>query len=213
LAGCVLAQPVLAQEDDGSCRNGMFAEENNEFGVARVVGAGRLYFLQDLDGCPNATAACRQRAYVITGDRLVTGRSKGAYVCAYFPNSGGGSAGWVDRSRLRAETVNPRPTLAAWAGTWKDFDNRVTLSSVRGGLEVEGEAFWPSANPSLEERPGGPNTGEIGGRLELDGNRAFEPECRVRFMLLGRYLIVADPTRSCDGFNVAFTGVYLRARR
>lgn len=74
-------------------------------------------------------------------------------------------------------------------------------------------AYWPSASPSPEQRPGGPNMGEIGGLVSLSGSTAFEPECKVTFHLLGDILIASDPTRHCDGMNVTLSGVYLRKKR
>lgn len=213
-ATLVLAGPARAEgEDDGMCRNGLFAEQNSSFGLARVTGAGRAHFLQDMDSCPNDSAACRQKAYLVTGDRVVTGRSKGAYVCAFFTNAGGGSAGWMAKSRLAALPVNPRPAPAAWLGRWADGDNWVRFGRLgTKGLRVDGMAWWPSANPSPEQRPGGPNMGEVSGPLRLMSNRAFEPGCAITFHLLGDVLVVSDPERRCDGMNVTFSGVYLRKR-
>src|SRR5262245_24968990 len=85
IPACFAANSARAQDDDGFCRNGMFGEENRDFGVAVVGGKERLHFLEDMNGCPNETASCRMRSYVIAGDRLVTGREKGDYVCAYYP--------------------------------------------------------------------------------------------------------------------------------
>jgi hypothetical protein len=206
------AGTALAQTDDGFCRNGMFAEENTTFGLARIVGKGKSRFYEDMKGCPVATAACLQKSYVLPGDRVVTGRSKGEFVCAFYPNKVGGSAGWMPRSRLAAIRVDPAPPLARWLGRWSEYDNWVRFTRKRNGLHVEGEAFWPSANPPLSVRPGGPNMGGVVGPVTVSGNRAFEPECKVSFHLLGDILVVADPSRHCDGMNVAFTGVYQRSR-
>jgi hypothetical protein len=213
LGVCVLhASPALAREDDGSCRNGMFAEENENFGLARVIGRGSARFYEDMGICPAQSAACLQKSYVVPGDRVVTGRSKGAFVCAYFPNKGGGSAGWMLRARLAPIPANPSPPLSVWLGRWENFDDWVVFRRKGHQLAVEGQAYWPSASPSLKERPGGPNMGEIVGPVQVSGNRAFEPQCKVSFHLLGDILVIADPTRECDGMNVAFTGVYLRSK-
>lgn len=117
------AAPVLAQTDDGMCRNGLFAEQNETFGLARIIGSGKSQFYQDMDGCPAKAARCLDRTYVVPGDQVVTGRSKGEFVCTYFPNGVGGSAGWMPRSRLAALPVDPRPSLNRWLGRWTDDDN------------------------------------------------------------------------------------------
>lgn len=210
LAMLSLAGPVRAEDDD-MCRNGMFAEGNDSFALARITGPGKAHFLDDMNGCPGPSVACRQKAYVLPGDRVVTGRSRGGYVCTYFPNKVGGSAGWMPRERLAPLAITPRP--AQWLGNWADGDNWLRIGRSKAGLRVTGMAFWPSARPSLQDRPGGPNMGEIDGPLRVNGARAEEPGCRVTFHLLGDVLIASDPHRVCDGMNVTFSGVYLRKGR
>ncbi|TGR16042.1 hypothetical protein EN840_35500, partial [Mesorhizobium sp. M8A.F.Ca.ET.197.01.1.1] len=96
------------------------------------VDTPRLYLLGDMDGCPaKGEPACRQRGYVINGDTVVTGRDLGRYRCAFFPNKVGGSAGWVDRSKLQPLPVVV-PALKDWAGHWKDGDNGLRIT-VQGG--------------------------------------------------------------------------------
>src|SRR5689334_3298362 len=102
ILGVMIAAPASAAVDDGTCRNGGFPIENTDFGLAIIKGAGRAYLLYDMDGCPNTSPQCRKagEGYVFRGDRVVTGRTTGDYVCAYYPSRGGGSAGWIDKSRL-----------------------------------------------------------------------------------------------------------------
>lgn len=94
------ATPAQAQDDDGMCRNGLFAEQNAEFGLARVIGRDRSRFYSDTDGCPQAGASCQGKAWLVPGDRVVTGRTSGAFVCVFYPNATGGTAGWMPRQRL-----------------------------------------------------------------------------------------------------------------
>ena len=96
LAAALMASlfgPVAAQAEDTTCRNGLFADGEG-FRQARVR-AQRAFFYEDADGCP-AGSACRTRSYVIAGDALVVdGRRKDGFVCAFYPNEGGGTAGWI----------------------------------------------------------------------------------------------------------------------
>jgi hypothetical protein len=87
-AGAAAAQ---AQPADEPCANGAFPSER-DIGLAKVVGADHLVFLNDGGGCPSEAATCRQRAYVVAGDQVLTGRRTGVYVCAFYPSRGGGSA-------------------------------------------------------------------------------------------------------------------------
>ena len=198
--------------DDGACRNGAFPSEQSRFALARVVDAPRLYLLGDMDGCPaKGEPACRQRSYVVNGDTVVTGRDLGAYRCAFFPNRVGGSAGWVDRSKLQPLPVAV-PSLQDWAGNWKDGDNGLRITVQGGQLHVEGDAYWPSANPTPEQRPYGPNMGQVEARAAPRGADVefAEDTCKVRVHSLGEVLIVADNSE-CGGMNVRFNGVYRRA--
>jgi hypothetical protein len=77
-------------------------------------------------------------------------------------------------------------------------------------LMVEGEAAWPSFVPSNEDRPGGPNIGEIDEAVTINANRASAQQCEISFTLLGDVIVAADPKRQCGGANVSFTGVYRR---
>ena len=214
LLALAAASGAHADDGDNTCRNGDFPSSQAPFGLAQVTGAARLYFLEDSDGCPNAEARCRQRAYVVTGNTLITGRSQGDYVCAFFPNRVGGSAGWVPGARLAATPV-PAAGLPAWVGMWKNGDNSIRLRAKGAALEASGEAFWPSANPPLADRPGGPNLGDMSGVARPKGNQvvfadASDPSaCSVSLTLLGDVLLASD-NNACGGMNVSFTGVYRR---
>lgn len=213
LLALLLPVSVLASDlaDDGSCRNGAFPSAQSDFAVAKVVGTQRLYLLGDMDGCPaKGEPACRQRSYVVSGDTVVTGRDLGPYRCAFFPNKVGGSAGWVERSKLQP-VVRVTPTLQGWAGDWKDGDNGLSIS-VRGSqLHVEGDAYWPSANPTPEQRPYGPNLGQVEAQATPRGSQVdfVEDSCTVHAQLLGDVLVVSDNSE-CGGMNVRFDGVYRR---
>lgn len=211
LLAALLPLSAVASEsaDGGTCRNGIFASEQSNFAQAKVIGPQRLYLLGDTDGCPaKGEPACRQRAYVVTGDTVVTGRDLGGYRCAFFPNKVGGSAGWVDSKRL--QTLPKRtPTLQDWAGHWVNGDDSLVIRVQGGALHVEGDAYWPSANPSPEQRPGGPNMGQVVATAAPTGAtvRFIEDMCEVQARWLGGLLLVEDNSQ-CGGMNVRFSGVY-----
>jgi hypothetical protein len=214
LLGLMIASAARAQAPDLTCRNGSFPQTETSIGLAKVVGAGRLTFLEDTDGCPGPAAACRQRAYVVAGDRLLTGRRRGEYVCAFFANRGGGSAGWVERARLGPLPVDAAPPPRAWVGRWADGDDTIALSLEHGALVADGNAYWPSAAPPLAQFPGGPNLGELSGTAKPKANRVVfadaDPQgCSASLTLIGDFLVV-DDNQACGGHNVSFSGVYRR---
>ena len=197
------------------CRAGTFSLQPPAVDLAVVTGAGPAPFVKDDAGCPAPADRCRSRAYVVAGDRVITAARSGDYVCAYFPNAGGGSAGYLPAARLSARAVDPAPALRAWVGRWKDGDDEIDLTIKGRGLAVDGSACWPSCNPPLSERPGGPNIGELSGSATPVGNRVIfstgsgEFDCTAKLDLVGDALIVSD-NENCGGHNVRFDGVYRR---
>ena len=219
LAFLVLAlSTAAAAQSDGNewdlCRNGLFPSEP-PFSHAQVKGQGRLRFLSDMDGCPDSRTNCASGPYVIAGDRVLTSKVHGAYTCAFFPSRGGGTAGWVETARLRPLPIDPEPADAAWIGKWSSEGNPEVNIRPRGeGLEIGGEAYWPSPDPPIEERPGGPNVGYIQGALRVSGNNAEydDDSCRIEFTLVGDLLVAGD-NQTCGGMNVSFSSIYKRISR
>jgi hypothetical protein len=204
------ASPTLAE--DAMCRNGLFPSEP-PFMLAEVTAPGRAHFYDDLDGCPEKGEACRGKAYVVKGDKLLVNRMHGEFVCAFYPGKGGGTAGWVESARLGFAAYDAHPPRAAWIGQWSPGDNpSIRFYEDGGALHVVGEAFWPG-------RPGthdwiSTHVGEIDAKIgeDLSGNRLhYEDEnlCEIDFTLVGDWLVAAD-NRQCGGANVSFSGVYRR---
>ena len=201
----------VAWAEDASCRNGMFSAEGTAFALAKVTGAPRTYLRTDIAPCPDDSAACRGRVYVVPGDVVLTSITRESFVCAYYPGKGGGSAGFVRQDEVQPQAT-PVPALSAWVGTWMDGDDTIVLHAKGNQLVASGEAYWPSANPSLKQSPGGPHTGEMSGQaVPKDGTVVFagdDPDdCRVKLTLLPPYLLAAD-NLNCGGANVSFIGVY-----
>jgi hypothetical protein len=210
------APAFAADDDDGTCRNGDFPAVNADFGVAIVTGDGHAHMLYDEDGCPGRSPQCETlgSGYVVPGDKVVTGRAKGEYVCAYYPSRGGGSAGWIEKARLRSVGTTSTPAVAAWLGRWSDENNPVVrITEGHGAFHIEGDAYWPGPVREKDWPPGWPHSGSIDGKLALAGNRASydDGDCQIALVLLGEWLIARD-NGMCVGANVRFDGVYRRAR-
>lgn len=213
LLSTLLSTAAIASEmvDPMSCRNGAFPSEQSDFALAKVVGTPRLFLLGDMDGCPaKGEPACRQRSYVISGDTVLTGRDIGRFRCAFFPNKGGGSSGWVDKTHLQTLPL-ATPKLKDWAGDWHNGDNNLRIRARGGQLYVKGNAFWPSANPA-----DWPSThlGEIEASATPKGATITlrDDICHMDVHWLGDALVVSD-NAECGGMNVRFNGVYQRAAK
>jgi len=207
LLGCA-AMPAAALAQDTTCRNGLFTKGDG-FRQAQVT-AKRAFFHEDTSGCPQE-GTCRTRSYVIEGDSLVIGRSMGGFVCACVPNEAGGTAGWIEASRLRILPTDSAPPLSRWEGGWSDGASAdVTIRTGNGRATITGEAFWP-ARPE-ENAWISIHIGEVDGRIAITGNRATYADdnlCELELTLLADFLLIAD-NRRCGGANVTFSGVYMR---
>ncbi len=200
LLGLCCALPSLAQ---AACN----PADITPAGVAKVIGAPRTY----LRSCSNETASCRGRAYVLPGDTVLTGAAEGGYVCALFPSKSGDSVGLVLQGEITLQP-QPAPPVATWVGTWRNGDDSITLRAKGAQLTASGNAYWPSANPPLKDRPGGPNLGEMSGTATPQGNRVVfagkdADDCEVKLTLLPPFLAATD-NLNCGGMNVTFTGIY-----
>lgn len=222
----VIATTASAEEAP-NCRNGIFVEEGVAYGLARVTGGDRLSFIEDAyycdkekqkapcPICPSEDAACRSKSYLIPGDLVITARSFKGYRCILYRNEKdfAGSAGYVPENRLEALPA-ATVTQKDWLGEWRMGDDSITLRARGAKLAASGVAYWPSANPSPKEVPGGPHMGQMSGVAAPMGDRiAFadaEDECHVSLTLLPPFLLARDDNR-CGGMNVRFDGVYLRA--
>ena len=172
LATCCAASPAGAQEEGGNpanwCRNGAFTRDSKEFGLARIKGekGSRAYFYGEEEGCPGPAAKCRQKAYVIPGDEVITSRKFGDWVCVWYqPARGSETVGWLAADRLAPLETPAKPPLVSWLGTWEFYDDEVRLS--RGPradtLRVEGQATWVGVNP------GNVHVGELSGEAAPAG--------------------------------------------
>jgi hypothetical protein len=220
LALCCGASHASAQGEGGNpanwCRNGAFTRDSDEFRTARVTGrkGSRVHFSGDEEGCPGASAKCRQKAYVVAGDEVLTSRTFGDWVCAWYqPARGSETVGWLPAHQLGVAEPAARPPLAAWLGAWGFYDNSLRLTRARraGALRVEGDATWVGANP------GNVHVGDVSGEAAPAGNvlevgGGDEHDCRLKLRLVGSYLVASD-NRQCGGVNVTFDGVYRRKRK
>jgi hypothetical protein len=196
---------------DNWCRNGFFPQEK-PLGLARVSTAGKVRFTtDDYPECPSKAPRCLGKAYLVQGDMVLTGHSYGGYICAFFPNHLGGSAGWIPTGDLTRLPSQPSPPLQAWAGEWRQGDDRIHLSVKGAALVATGEAYWPSKDPDPKLVPGGPHDGEMGGTARPSGASVIfaDDDCHVELHLVGPYLVAAD-NNQCGGMNVRFDGVYRR---
>lgn len=227
LAGA--ASPLGVHAEDRDCRGfGSLSEAPPPVLAEIGSGEGRVSFYRDgsdLKGCPAMTAACRAKAFVVPGDRVIQARTERGFACVdYIGRKGADRAGWLAADRVIPTVVAP-VAIGDWLGDWSREEASITIKAGKatGTLSVHGDATYGSLDPDRVKR-GAVNVGEIDGVRAPDGpalsfavgdkatlpvDKAEEGDCKVWLRRLGPYLL-ADDNLLCGGMNVSFRGVYTR---
>ncbi len=184
--------------------------------AAKVIGEGKVFFVENAATCdkskgacpvcPSEAPACASKSYVVPGNVVFTGSAHKGYRCVMFVTARGASTmGYVPENRIETLPL-PSPRLEDWKGRWKAGPSTTIDLKIKGDrLVAEGDAFWKGQSTT--------NVGSMAGEAAPKGNRVtFEDDqgiCRVTLAFYPPYLLSED-NDGCGGFNVSFTGVFLR---
>lgn len=195
------------------CRGGSFPKDSDVFSVGTVKSSKAYFYNDDADDCP-ISESCREKSYVVSGDKVVVARTFKGFACSWFISAKGTSTtGWIKSSMLKITEADQKPKLSVWLGEWKYADNSIsfTENKLHGTLNVTGNAFWKGLGDNI-------HIGELDGRAEPKGNLlkfgesdTDEYACKATMHLVGSFLVVAD-NMNCGGANVTFSGVYRKKR-
>lgn len=184
--------------------------------------------------CPGFSDKCREKAFVVAGDRVIVSGAVGDFVCAHFvaPRNRDKEtfqeivrSGWLTSADLAPE---PPARPPVWIGEWRRVEASIAIKAAAtpGMLAIRGEATFGSMDPDRVKR-GAVNVGEISGDVTpVDGGLSFamgdkgavpvtkaaETDCKVWMRRVGPWLLV-DDNRQCGGVNVSFSGLYARQGR
>lgn len=221
------APSVVAQSADGQCSSATSAIDG-QLGIARIASSrARVNFVMsrqdDRKECPAGTPVCREKAFLVARDVVVTQPSAIAgFVCSTFANARGHeTTGWLPADALEAVTSGA-VTPTSYVGRWQRTEAVITIKPGRNAtIQVDGEATW-GAQDRRRAASGAVNTGEIGGTGRFVGNTVLvadqdvktfqtapDTACAVQMRVVANYLLVQD-NGACGGANVSFTGVYVR---
>lgn len=224
LAALLLALPAPAAE--GDCFDAV--DLDKPVTLATVTGSERVPFVKSAStaaGCPGPAESCCEKAYLVAGNTVLTGRAQGAFVCATYVGAKGATrSGWLPRAAL-AEAPPAAPGLDDWAGTWNGGpEHRIRIARKGAGLALSGDATYGALDPDRVKR-GAVNIGSFavearpeGAALAFtDGEKGVVPRyspddytaCSLRMRLLPPFLLV-ESNSACGGVNVSFTGLYRR---
>ena len=200
---------------------------------AVAPGQKRVHFSKGASGgqgCPNDSAACRMKGYLVANDRVVVTAIQGAYACATFTGGAPNFSSTTGLLPLSALADTAQAAEGDWTGAWRSGDEQeIDIRKAAGNaIAIEGNATYGGDDPERVAR-GAINVGQIGGTVTPEGDRAAfsagddgeaapydanpgdDSVCRVRLWRVGPYLLAAD-NLMCGGMNVSFTGVYSRGK-
>ncbi len=230
LAGLCCAGPASAYDadDPANCIRPDW-DDTKPLTVARVTASSRVHFVKSpydddfkADTCPAATAACRSNAYLVTGDLVLVGPTRGAFTCVSYQTRQrsrklpGWTIGWLPSAALTPVTPTAAPDPSDWLGHWDQRYAGIEIKpgGLGGRLQIEGIAVYPTAHDfhngviDAQVMPGKDSISFL-----EDGWMPFETKCdsgcRVRMHRIGPLLLVED-NGDCGGAGVTFTGLYQR---
>ena len=222
LLSAVLARHASAYDayDPANC-NGADWDDNLALTVSKVTAQPRVNFVKspyDDDfkaaACPAATRACQKKSYLVTGDLVLVGRTRGDFTCVSYQSPLAKKQiwadGWLPSVALTPVAPMPSPKPSDWIGTWCNPGCRIEIRNGDGGkLQVEGEGIFPTArdfhNGAFKAQVA-PQDNTI---AFADDGSNYGEGCQVRMQRIGPLLLVVDNS-GCGGAGVSFTGLYRR---
>jgi hypothetical protein len=187
--------------------------------------------------CPAPTESCNEKAYLMPGTLVLTGRERNGFLCTVsYGAKGEEIVGWFPQTALHERAPMAKPTAKDWIGAWKSLADtpgfvkpgdqraKITIKSGAGGrLTLEGEKTYvvndkdaprSGAIRSDQLEPGPAVLAFVTGEEGESAKKTFEEaeeagECAVRMTRVDRYLFVEDDNY-CGGMGITFTGLYRR---
>ena len=227
IAACLVLLAGPAMADAGDCNGWADLAVATKISLASVS-APKANFIKGASeqaGCPNVTAACARKGFVVAGNQLIVSGHENGFACVQYVNARGlETTGWLPADSLTDVPQVPTSTKD-WTGSWSGGPEQ-TISISAGTapmmLGLHGDATFGAQDPARVKR-GAVNIGEFDALVKLQGDslsftigddgktiaydKGDELACRIRMRRLGPFLMVED-NRQCGGNNVSFTGDY-----
>lgn len=69
-----------------SCRNGLFPSENKNLELFMYNGkkGEKLYFYDDVEGCPNNEELCKSKSFIIPSNEIIISKKQNGWACAWY---------------------------------------------------------------------------------------------------------------------------------
>jgi hypothetical protein len=215
---------AAAEEGPGDCL-GIGFDVQHPITIAKVIAdRPQIHFIKsaaDDSGCPADREACLAPSYLIPGDLVLVGKTRGAYSCVSYQSAADRAqrwtVGWLPSATMTPIMPASAPALADWIGRWIHAGGEITISKGRrGNLRIRGEAVYPAAQNvhsgviGAEAKPAhGVLQFADDGSVPFNRTSAEAGNCLVRMQRIAALLVVEDNSH-CGGALVTFTGFYRR---
>jgi hypothetical protein len=227
LGAVLLAGPASAYDpyDPANCIGRGEWDDKRALVVSKVTAKPRVHVVKSpydddfkAENCPAATKACRKNSYLVTGDLVLTGPTRGEFACVLYhsavSNKRSWATSWLPGAALTPVAPMQSPKATDWVGTWRQGKRHVGggLVGIRlnggGRLHVDAGILVPTARDF--------HNGAFQGEATPKGNTlsfgdAYDDGCRVRMQRIGPWLLIED-NGACGGAGVTFTGLYRRMK-
>ena len=219
-----IASVAVAEESSGDCL-GIGFEVTHPVTIAKIIAdRPQVHFVKnayDDPACPADRETCVAPSYLIPGDLLLVGKTRGVYSCVSYQSATDRTQRWTVGWLPSASLTPVQPARAGeardWIGRWSHAGGTITISKGRrGNLRIRGEQVYPAAQ-SVHSGVIGAEAKPAHGLLQFadDGRAAFNTanseagSCLIRMQRIAELLVVED-NNHCGGSMVTFTGFYRR---
>jgi hypothetical protein len=220
----LIATVAGADENPGDCL-GIGFEVTRPVTIAKIIAdRPQVHFVKnasDAAACPAEREDCAQPSYLIPGDFLLVGKTRGAYSCVSYQSAADPTqrwtVGWLPSMSLTPVQPARASETGDWIGRWIHAGGAITISrGRRGALRIRGEHVYPAAqnvHSGVLRAEAKPAQGLL--RFADDGSASFDQAsaeagtCLVRMQRIAELLVVEDDGH-CGGSFVTFTGFYRR---
>jgi hypothetical protein len=217
----VLCSPASAYDpDDPNNCNGAAWNDKHAMAVAKVTARPRVNFVKSpyddnfkAEGCPAAPASCRKKIFLVPGNLVLVGETRGDFTCVDrvvpLDNKRSWTTGWLPSNALSPVAPMPAPKAADWMGTWVPGARIEITDGGEGKLRIDAVRVIESASRNTQNGTFRASVMPATGTLAFGDDGANGTECQVRMQRIGPWLLVED-NGYCGGAGVSFLGLYRR---
>jgi hypothetical protein len=199
----LIAALAAAEDNAGNCL-GIGFDVTHPVTIAKIIAdRPQVHFIKsalDDAACPAEGDTCAQPSYVIPGDLVLVGKTRGVSYQSAADRTQRWTVGWLPSASLTPVQPTRAPVTGDWMGRWSHAGGTITISrGRRGTLRIRGEHVYPAAQEvhsgviSADAKPAqGLLQFADDGSVRFDRDSAESGSCLVRMQRIAELLVVED---------------------